>query len=79
MCIDNAEFWGVSAQMLSFCVVHRQFLQPKLRLKQSLQDCEVTNSHSTTLADLNIVERSERMTVGGWTRNTISNILGKET
>lgn len=56
--------------MLSSGGVSAQFLQPKLRIKQSLQDCEVTNSHSTTLADLNIVEGSECRTVGGWTRNT---------
>jgi len=59
--------------MLSFCVVHRQFLQPKLRLKQSLQGCEVTNSHSPTLAWLLVVDGL------GIHRNTKSNILGKET
>ena len=48
----------ICASIMLSSEVYQQFLQPKLRLKQSLQACEVTNSHSTTLADLNIVERS---------------------
>lgn len=58
--------------MLSSGGVSAQFLQPKLRIKQSLQDCEVTNSQSTILAWLLVVDGL------GIHRNTISNIIGKE-